>query len=80
QSKVTLNEPSSIGTSSSGGPKRQDTMRDTIAQTRSENVSNFSSDPLLIGVNTKTAQAQEITSLKKRVKKLEKKKVKNSWS
>ncbi|GJQ93283.1 hypothetical protein Tco_0004422 [Tanacetum coccineum] len=88
----------------SGGPRRQDTMGDTIAQTRSENVSKFSNDPLLVGVNiprsgedslqlkelmefctklqqrvldlenTKTAQAQEITSLKKRVKKLERKK------
>ncbi|GJU56204.1 hypothetical protein Tco_1229918 [Tanacetum coccineum] len=104
QSKATPNEPSSIETSSGGGPKLQDTMGDTIAQTRSENVSKFSNDPLLAGVNTprsgedslqlkelmefctklqqrvldleniKTAQAQEITSLKKRVKKLERKK------
>ncbi|GJZ00442.1 hypothetical protein Tco_0517871 [Tanacetum coccineum] len=104
QSKATPNEPSSIGTSLGGGPRRQDTMGDTIAQTRSENVSKFSNDPLLAGVNTprsgedslqlkelmefctklqqrvldlentKTAQAQEITSLKKRVKKLERKK------
>ncbi|GJZ11568.1 retrovirus-related pol polyprotein from transposon TNT 1-94 [Tanacetum coccineum] len=37
QSKATPNEPSSIGTSSGGGPRRQDTMGDTIAQTRSEN-------------------------------------------
>ncbi|GJS84886.1 retrovirus-related pol polyprotein from transposon TNT 1-94 [Tanacetum coccineum] len=87
-----------------GGPRRQDTMGDTIAQTRSENVSKFSNDPLLAGVNTpqsgvdslqlkeltefytklqqrvldlentKTAQAQEIISLKNRVKKLERKK------
>ncbi|GJX30486.1 hypothetical protein Tco_0238565 [Tanacetum coccineum] len=78
-------------------------MGDTIAQTRSENVSKFSNDPLLVRGNTlrsgedrlklqelmelctnlqnrvidlektKTAQAQEITSLKLRVKKLEKK-------
>ncbi|GJQ96600.1 hypothetical protein Tco_0007739 [Tanacetum coccineum] len=87
--------------------QRKDTkvpQGDTIAQTRSENVSKFSNDPLLAGVNTprsgedslqlkelmefctklqqrvldlentKTAQAQEITSLKKRVKKLERKK------
>ncbi|GJW34243.1 putative ribonuclease H-like domain-containing protein [Tanacetum coccineum] len=104
QSKATPNEPSSIRTSSGGGPRRQDTMGDTIAQTRSENVSKFSNDLLLAGVNTprsgedslqlkelidfctklqqrvldlentKTAQAQEITSLKKRVKKLERKK------
>nr|GEV62297.1 hypothetical protein [Tanacetum cinerariifolium] len=33
QSKATPNEPSSSGTISGGGPRRQDTMRDTIAQT-----------------------------------------------
>ncbi|GJX42011.1 hypothetical protein Tco_0257001 [Tanacetum coccineum] len=101
QSKATPNEPSSLGTSSGGGPRRQETMGDTIAQTRSENVSKHSNDPLLargntlqsgedrlkleelmefctklqqrvldLG-NTKTTQAQEITSLKLRVKKLE---------
>ncbi|GKD58785.1 hypothetical protein Tco_1296294, partial [Tanacetum coccineum] len=94
QSKATPNEPSSPGTSSSGGPRRQETMGDTIAQTRSENVSKSSNDPLLARGNTlrsgedilkhqelmelctnlqnrfidlettKTAQAQEITSLK----------------
>ncbi|GKD06617.1 hypothetical protein Tco_1181591 [Tanacetum coccineum] len=109
QSKATPNEPSSPGTSSGGGPRRQETMGDTIAQTRFENVSKTSNDSLLAGVNTprsdedslklkelmefytklqqrvldlentKTAQAHEITSLKLRVKKLEKKKrVKNS--
>ncbi|GJU63118.1 hypothetical protein Tco_1244953 [Tanacetum coccineum] len=36
QSMATPNEPSSIGTSSGGGPKRQDTMGDTIAQTSKE--------------------------------------------
>ncbi|GJT74182.1 hypothetical protein Tco_1040907 [Tanacetum coccineum] len=66
QSKATPNEPSSPGTSSGGGPRRQETMGDTIAQTRSENVSKFSNDPLL-------SRAQEITSIKLRVKKLEKK-------
>ncbi|GJV69373.1 hypothetical protein Tco_1484882, partial [Tanacetum coccineum] len=103
RSKATPNEPSSLGTSSGGGPRRQDTMGDTIARTRFENVSKTSNDSLLAGVNTpqsdedrlklnelmefytklqqrvldlentKTAQAQEITSLKLRVKKLEKK-------
>ncbi|GJX46736.1 putative ribonuclease H-like domain-containing protein, partial [Tanacetum coccineum] len=63
QSKATPNEPSSIGTSSGGGPRRQDTMGDTIAQTR-----------VLDLENTKTDQAHDITSLKKRVKKLERKK------
>ncbi|GKB53968.1 putative ribonuclease H-like domain-containing protein, partial [Tanacetum coccineum] len=103
QSKATPNEPSSPGTSSGGGPKRQETIGDTIAQTRSENVSKISNDPLLARGNTlqsgkdslklkelmelctnlqnrvidlektKTSQAQEITSLKRRVKRLEKK-------
>ncbi|GJZ25736.1 hypothetical protein Tco_0569989 [Tanacetum coccineum] len=48
---------------------------DTIAQTRSENVSKLSNDPLLARVlpleTTKTTQATEIAILKKRVKKLE---------
>ncbi|GJT68050.1 hypothetical protein Tco_1019530 [Tanacetum coccineum] len=101
QSKATFNEPSSSGTSSGSGPKRQETMGDTIAQTRSENASKLSNDPLLARGNTlqsgedrlkleelmalcttlqsrvlalettKTTQATEIASLKKRVKKLE---------
>ncbi|GJZ88571.1 hypothetical protein Tco_0660353 [Tanacetum coccineum] len=61
-SLATPNEAGSQGTTSSGGPRHQDTMRDTIAQTR-----------VLDLENTKIAQAQEITSLKLRVKKLEKK-------
>ncbi|GJS67427.1 hypothetical protein Tco_0681991 [Tanacetum coccineum] len=52
QSKVTPNEPSSLGTSSGGGPRRQETIGDTIAQTRSENVSKTSNDPLLARGNT----------------------------
>ncbi|GJW48082.1 putative ribonuclease H-like domain-containing protein [Tanacetum coccineum] len=59
QSKATLNEPSSIGTSSSSGLRRQDTIWDTIAQTG-----------VLALETTKTTQAMEITSLKRRVKKL----------
>nr|GEU60034.1 hypothetical protein [Tanacetum cinerariifolium] len=62
QSKATPNEPSSLGTSACGGPMRQDTIRDTIAQTRVIDLEN-----------TKTVQAQEISSLKRRVKRLEKK-------
>ncbi|GJV84006.1 putative ribonuclease H-like domain-containing protein [Tanacetum coccineum] len=50
QSKSTPNEPSFPGTSSSGGPRRQETIGDTIAQTRSENVSKLSNDPLLAKV------------------------------
>ncbi|GJS83569.1 hypothetical protein Tco_0750110 [Tanacetum coccineum] len=52
QSKATPNEPSSSGTSSGDGPKRQETMGDTIAQTRFENVSKLSNDPLLARGNT----------------------------
>nr|GEY50623.1 hypothetical protein [Tanacetum cinerariifolium] len=62
QSRATPNELSFIGTSSGVGPRRQDTMRDTIAQTRVFDLEN-----------TKTSQAQEIISFKKRVR-LEKKK------
>ncbi|GKB97364.1 hypothetical protein Tco_0983501 [Tanacetum coccineum] len=101
QFKATPNEPSSLGTRSGGSPRPQETMGDTIAQTRSENVSKHSNDLLLAGVNTprsgedrlkleklmelcttlqsrvlalettKTTQAMEITSLKRRVRKLE---------
>ncbi|GKD19084.1 hypothetical protein Tco_1208242, partial [Tanacetum coccineum] len=103
RSKATPNEAGSQGTTSDGGPKRQETMEDTIAQTRFENVSKLSNDPLLARGNTlksgedslklnelmelctnlqqrvldlettKTTQANEIASLNRRVKKLEKK-------
>nr|GEU42381.1 retrovirus-related Pol polyprotein from transposon TNT 1-94 [Tanacetum cinerariifolium] len=103
QSKATPNESSSLGTTLGGGPKFQDNMGDTIAQTRFENVSKLSNDSLLVRGNalqsdedrmkliellelctnlqtrvldlekTKTTQAPEITSLKRRVKKLKKK-------
>ncbi|GJR59814.1 putative ribonuclease H-like domain-containing protein [Tanacetum coccineum] len=46
RSKATPNESSFLGTTSGGGPRRQETMRDTIAQTRFENVSKLSNDPL----------------------------------
>nr|GEX85642.1 hypothetical protein [Tanacetum cinerariifolium] len=68
QSKATLNEPSSIGTSSGSGPRCQETMRDTIAQTRSENVSKFSNDSLLAEVNT--PQSDEDTLKLKELMKL----------
>nr|GEX06666.1 hypothetical protein [Tanacetum cinerariifolium] len=74
QSKATPNEPSSLGTSSGGGPRRQDTMGDTIAQTRSENVSKFSNDPLLAGVNTpRNLSSSGYYKFEKEVKILEKK-------
>ncbi|GJV35289.1 hypothetical protein Tco_1407766 [Tanacetum coccineum] len=52
RSKATPNESSSLGTTSGGGPRRQETMRDTIAQTRFENVSKLSNDSLLTRGNT----------------------------
>ncbi|GJW69831.1 uncharacterized mitochondrial protein-like protein [Tanacetum coccineum] len=103
QSKVTPNESNSLGTTLGGGPKRQETIGDTIAQTRFKNVSKLSNESLLARGNTlqsdedrlklnelmelcttlqkkvldlektKTTQANEIASLKRRVKKLEKK-------
>nr|GEY58382.1 hypothetical protein [Tanacetum cinerariifolium] len=48
QSKATSNEASSSGNTSGVGPRCQDTMRDTIAQTMFENVSKLSNDSLLV--------------------------------
>ncbi|GKD74432.1 hypothetical protein Tco_1332714, partial [Tanacetum coccineum] len=47
QSKATLNEPCSLGTGLGSGHRRQETMRDTIAQTRFENVFKTSNDSML---------------------------------
>nr|GEX01294.1 hypothetical protein [Tanacetum cinerariifolium] len=60
-----------------GGPRCQEAIRDTTDQTRFESVSKHFNDSLLArGVleleKTKTSQGNEIASLKKRVKKLEK--------
>nr|GEW52252.1 hypothetical protein [Tanacetum cinerariifolium] len=52
QSKAPPNEPGSQGTNSSGGPRCQEIIGDTVAQTRSERVSKISNDPLLTKVNT----------------------------
>ncbi|GJY13245.1 hypothetical protein Tco_1331485 [Tanacetum coccineum] len=83
QSKPTPNEPSSLGTSSGGGPRRQETMGDKIAQTGFENVSMKLQELMELCTNlqkkvldletSKTSQAKEITSLKRKVKRLEKK-------
>ncbi|GKD40758.1 hypothetical protein Tco_1260965 [Tanacetum coccineum] len=43
---------SSLEADSSSGPRHQDTIGDTIARTRFENVSKTSNDSLLVGVNT----------------------------
>ncbi|GKF94706.1 hypothetical protein Tco_0284406 [Tanacetum coccineum] len=52
QSKATLNEPSSLGTSSGSGPRHQKIIRDTISQTGFENVSKTFNDPLLVRGNS----------------------------
>ncbi|GKD96720.1 hypothetical protein Tco_1380617, partial [Tanacetum coccineum] len=52
QSKATPNESSSLGTTSGGGPRCQETIGDTIAQTRFESVSKHSNDSLLARGNT----------------------------
>ncbi|GJV41928.1 hypothetical protein Tco_1420368 [Tanacetum coccineum] len=62
RSKATPNESSSLRTTSGGGPRCQETMGDIIAQTR-----------VLDLEKTKTTQQNEIDSLKRMVKKLEKK-------
>ncbi|GJV62447.1 hypothetical protein Tco_1468547, partial [Tanacetum coccineum] len=78
RSKATPNESGSQRTTSGGSPRRQETIGDTIAQTRFKNVSKLSNDPLLARVlnleTTKTTQANEMASLKRRVKKLKQKK------
>nr|GEX39321.1 retrovirus-related Pol polyprotein from transposon TNT 1-94 [Tanacetum cinerariifolium] len=104
ESMATPNELGSKGASSVGGLRCQETIGDTVAQTRPKRVSEISNDPLLLGVNTpqssedslkhtelmklctklqqrviylettKTTQAMEIESLKRRVKKLERRK------
>ncbi|GJR68154.1 hypothetical protein Tco_0014219 [Tanacetum coccineum] len=81
QSKATLNEPSFSGTSLGSGPRCQETIGDTIAQTRFENVSTQSYDPLLARGNTlrsskdslKLKELMELcTNLQQRVLDLEK--------
>ncbi|GJW06297.1 hypothetical protein Tco_1568720 [Tanacetum coccineum] len=52
RSKATPNEVGSLGTTSGGGPRCQETMRDTIAQTGFESVSKLFNDPLLARGNT----------------------------
>ncbi|GJW74865.1 hypothetical protein Tco_0134235 [Tanacetum coccineum] len=76
QSKATHNESSSLGTTLGGGPRCQETMGDTIAQTRFENVSKHSNDSLLAKGNIRRSdedrlKLDELMAL--RVKKLRKK-------
>ncbi|GJW12285.1 hypothetical protein Tco_1578112 [Tanacetum coccineum] len=102
-SKATPNEYSSLETTSGGGPRCQEPIGDTTAQTRFKSVSKHSNDSLLARGNTlqsdedrlkpeelmalcttlqnrvldlektRTSQHNEIVSLKRKVKKLEKK-------
>ncbi|GJW30199.1 hypothetical protein Tco_0047074 [Tanacetum coccineum] len=62
QSKATPNEPSSLGTSLGGGPRHQETIGNTIAQTRYENVSKSSKDPLLARGNT-LRSSEDVTTM-----------------
>ncbi|GKE23952.1 hypothetical protein Tco_1435464 [Tanacetum coccineum] len=77
RSKATPNESSFLGTTSGGGPRCQEAIGDTIAQTRFENVSKHSNDLLLARVldleKTKTTQDSEIASLKRRARSLKRK-------
>ncbi|GJY82898.1 hypothetical protein Tco_0496274 [Tanacetum coccineum] len=71
QSTTIPNDPFPQGISSSGSPRRQDTIGDSPAQSRFERLSKQSNEQPLSRVNTLNAQALEIQKLKKRVKKLE---------
>ncbi|GJY20848.1 hypothetical protein Tco_0393414 [Tanacetum coccineum] len=78
QSKATPNESSSQGTNSGGGPWCQETMGDTIAQTRLKLDELMAlcitlQNRVLNLEKTKITQHNEIASLKRRVKKLGKK-------
>ncbi|GJY43510.1 hypothetical protein Tco_0431723 [Tanacetum coccineum] len=59
QSKATPNESSSQGTTSGGGPWCQETMRDTITQTRFESVSKHSNDSLLARARVESSDNEE---------------------
>ncbi|GJS01153.1 retrovirus-related pol polyprotein from transposon TNT 1-94 [Tanacetum coccineum] len=71
RSKATLNEPSSLGTSSRVNTPRSD--EDRLKLNELMEFCTKLHKRVLDLENTKTAQAQEITSLKLRVKKLERK-------
>ncbi|GJW66630.1 hypothetical protein Tco_0121054 [Tanacetum coccineum] len=78
QSKDTTNESSSQGTNSGGGPRCQETIEDTTARTRLKldelmALCTTLQNMVLDLEKTKTTQHNEIGSLKRRVKNLEKK-------
>ncbi|GJW03395.1 hypothetical protein Tco_1562251, partial [Tanacetum coccineum] len=59
RSKATPNESSSLGTTSGGGPRCQETIGDTIAQTRFANVSKHSNDSLLARARVESSRDEE---------------------
>ncbi|GKC59758.1 hypothetical protein Tco_1087356, partial [Tanacetum coccineum] len=75
RSKATLNEPSSSGNSSGNGP-RGNTLRSDEDRLKLEELMTLCTtlqNRVLVLEQTKTSQDHEIASLKRRVKKLEKK-------
>ncbi|GJS65844.1 hypothetical protein Tco_0680408 [Tanacetum coccineum] len=59
RSKATPSKAGSQGTTSGGGPKRQETMGDTTARTRFESVSKLSNDPLFIRARVESSKDEE---------------------
>nr|GEV60227.1 ribonuclease H-like domain-containing protein [Tanacetum cinerariifolium] len=72
QSKATPNESSSQGTDSSGGPRCQEDMGDRMKLNELMELCTNLQTRVLYLEKTKTTQSNEIASLKRRVKKLEK--------
>ncbi|GKD69852.1 hypothetical protein Tco_1323942 [Tanacetum coccineum] len=60
RSKETPNEHGSQGTSSDGGPRSQETIGNTIAQTWFENVSKTSNDSLLVGARVASSGEESL--------------------
>nr|GEX58964.1 putative ribonuclease H-like domain-containing protein [Tanacetum cinerariifolium] len=60
QYKATPNESSSQGTDSGGGPRCQEAMRDTIAQTRFKSVSKQSNDSLLARARVESSDEESL--------------------
>ncbi|GJR22566.1 hypothetical protein Tco_0971093 [Tanacetum coccineum] len=59
RSKATPNKSSSLGTTLGGGPRCQETIGDTIAQTRFKNVSKLSNDSLLARARVESFRDEE---------------------
>ncbi|GJW33742.1 hypothetical protein Tco_0053774 [Tanacetum coccineum] len=59
RSKATPNESSSLGTTSGGGPRCQETMGDTTTRTRFKSVSKHSNDSLLTRARVESSDNEE---------------------